>query len=178
MTLNVNDEEFYQAKLNKYISVCTTIFVIICIYSTFRFLMVTSHLLIWFLINLLTAFFCFLFIYYKSKKIPEDEPIIHLTEDALYCNFKQVPTTSEFKRKFIGTYESVKEECILNVVTRYELTDKHIIAYGYAYEDLVNLTGFVVERFFDDDEEVIIMQWLQNHISNIHDSKIQYLGNR
>lgn len=176
MRLDINSEEYTNAKLKKYISISTTIFIIIAIYTTFKLLIETSHVGLWFL-SLIGSVLIFCgYIYFMMKVESEKEPYVILKDDVLICNFKQVPTKQgSFKRKFIGSYESVQEDCNLNIVSHYELTDRYIVAYGYSHADIRELTGFVVERFFDADDEELIVEWLEKHISNIHDPKLKYL---
>lgn len=176
MKLEFNIEEYMEAKLKKYTTIASVIFMIIAIYLTFKGLFILKNVAFWFLGLFITLGFCALFVFIMMKLATKKEPIIAITDDAIYCNFKQVPTKQgSLKRKFIGTYESIEELCTLNIVTHYEVTDKHIIAYGYSYENLRDLTGFVVERFFDEDDEILITTWLQNHITNICNSNTQFL---
>lgn len=176
MRIDINTEEYMKSKLNKHIQIATVIFFIFIIYLTFKLLILNSHVGFWFLGLTLAVILGIIYIYIMMKIEVQKEPYIIVTSEEMICNFKQVPTKNgSLKRKFLGTYESVEEDCHLNVVTHFELTKKHIIAYGYSNDNLRDLTGFVIERFFDEDDEILIANWLQSHISNIHDSKTQYM---
>lgn len=176
MRIDINAEEYMSNKLKKYISQVTTVLVIYVLYITYKLLIQTSHPGFWFLGLILFVIFSIIYVYISSKNAANKQPYVIIQDDEIMCNFKQVPTKSgSFKNKFLESFESVEEDCYMNVVTHYELTKKHIIAYGYSNENLRELTGFVIERFFDEDDEILIVNWLQSHISNIHDSKTQYI---
>lgn len=176
MKFEFNTEEFMEAKLKHYVTIATILFITTATLLTFQSLFLSRNVVFWFLGLIGLCGLCAGYVFLMLKLAAKKEPIIIITDKTIYCNFKQVPTKQgSLKRKFIGSYESVKEDCELNVITHYEVTNKYIIAYGYEPTNLRELTGFVVERFFDEDDEVLITTWLQNHISNIHNSSIQYL---
>lgn len=176
MKININYEDYIKSKFKKYTSLAFVFFLIFSIYITYKFLIQKSNIGLWFITLILFGFIGCIYVLYSMKKIQNKEPYIILYNDELICNFKQIPTKNgSLKRKFIGTYESIQENCNLNVVTHYEITNNHIVAYGYSNKNIRELTGFVIERFFSNEDEKKIIYWLENHISNIHDSKIQYL---
>jgi hypothetical protein len=177
MKINIDTEEYMDAKMKKYTSIASTIFVIYAIILTFNLLIKSSQVVIWLMCLILGVIIGSVYVYTMLKIMSNKEPQIILTDDFVYCNFKQVPTKlGSLKRKLLGTYESVNEECRMDVITHYEVTDKNIIAYGYDSANTVELTGFVVERYFSEDDEALIVTWLQGHITNIYNNKTQYFG--
>lgn len=176
MKLNINEEEYKQEKVKKYASIAMFLFIIFFAYFSFALITKAIGPITWFLLEILSAALLLFYAYIRIKKSYENIPYLILNDKNIICNFKQVPTKQgSIKRKLFGNYETIKEQCELNVITYYELTETCIVAYGYSNKDLKELTGFVIDRFFDEKDEKLIVNWLKKHFSNIYNSKTKYL---
>lgn len=168
MELEYNTEEYTLAKFNKYIFIAGIIFVIFAVFITIILLITLKQFIIWLICMVLGIIIGALFIYFMMKRIAAKEPTIIIDDNEICCNFRMVPTNpGTLKAKIFGPYIQIKDECKMSIISQYEVTKEHIIVYGYDLENPNIITGFTLERFFDDDQEILITTWLQNHILNV-----------
>ena len=168
MRLEYNTEEYTLVKFNKYIFIVSIAFIIFALSITVTLLITLKQFAAWLFCIIFGIIIGALFVYFMMKRAVIKEPTIFISDDEICCNFRRVRTPrGSLKEKIFGPYIQVKEECKMQIISQYKVTKKQIIVYGYDVVNPEELTGFTIERFFDEDQEILITTWLQNHILNV-----------